>query len=104
MQKRVPAPVARAKRDIADNLNLARRQQRISSEVLAERCNVSKATLSKMLNQGEGSLENFLRVSRCLGLLDRVVEATDPLETEMGRMYAMSDVPQRVRKTAQCRR
>lgn len=44
-------------------------------------------------NQGEGSLENFLRVSRCLGLLDRAVDAMNPLETEMGKLYAMSDVP-----------
>ncbi len=97
MKKRVPAPVARAKRDIADNFNLARRQQRISVEVLAQRCNVSHATLSKLLNQGEGSLENFLRVARCLGFLDSVVASTDPLNTEMGRIYAMGDVPQRVR-------
>ena len=97
MKKRVPTPVARAKRDIAENFNLARRQQRISVHVLAERCNISQATLSKLLNQGEGSLENFLRVARCLGFLDNVVEATDPLNTEMGRIYAMNDVPQRVR-------
>ncbi len=50
-----------------------------------------------MLNHGEGTLENFLCVARCLHLLDEVVEATDPLNTEMGRIYAMRDTPQRVR-------
>lgn len=83
-------------RDIADELSLARRQQRIPMEVLASRCNVSRSTLSRMLNQGEGSLENFLRVARCLGFLDRVVRSVDPLDTDMGRIRAMSDVPKRV--------
>lgn len=83
-------------RDIADELSLARRQQRIPMEVLASRCNVSRSTLSRMLNQGEGSLENFLRVARCLGFLDRVVRSVDPLDTDMGRIRAMGDVPKRV--------
>ena len=82
--------------DIADELSLARRQQRIPMEVLASRCNVSRSTLSRMLNQGEGSLENFLRVARCLGFLDRVVRSVDPLDTDMGRIRAMGDVPKRV--------
>lgn len=82
--------------DIADELSLARRQQRIPMEVLAARCNVSRSTLSRMLNKGEGSLENFLRVARCLGFLDRVVRSVDPLDTDMGRIRAMGDVPKRV--------
>ena len=65
-------------------------------DVLASRCNVSRSTLSRMLNQGEGSLENFLRVARCLGFLDRVVRSVDPLDTDMGRIRAMGDVPKRV--------
>ena len=96
MAKRVPIPILRAMRDIADELSLARRQQRIPMEVLASRCNVSRSTLSRMLNQGEGSLENFLRVARCLGFLDRVVRSVDPLDTDMGRIRAMGDVPKRV--------
>ena len=82
--------------DIAEELSLARRQQRIPMEVLASRCNVSRSTLSRMLNQGEGSLENFLRVARCLGFLDRVVKSVDPLNTDIGRIRAMGDGPRRV--------
>ena len=91
MPRRVPAPIERAMLDIAEELSLARRQQRIPMEVLASRCNVSRSTLSRMLNQGEGSLENFLRVARCLGFLDRVVKSVD-----IGRIRAMGDVPRRV--------
>ena len=96
MPRRVPAPIERAMLDIAEELSLARRQQRIPMEVLASRCNVSRSTLSRMLNQGEGSLENFLRVARCLGVLDRVVKSVDPLNTDIGRIRAMGDVPRRV--------
>ena len=96
MPRRVAAPIERAMLDIAEELSLARRQQRIPMEVLASRCNVSRSTLSRMLNQGEGSLENFLRVARCLGFLDRVVKSVDPLNTDIGRIRAMGDVPRRV--------
>ena len=96
MPRRVPAPIERAMLDIAEELSLARRQQRIPMEVLASRCTVSRSTLSRMLNQGEGSLENFLRVARCLGFLDRVVKSVDPLNTDIGRIRAMGDVPRRV--------
>ena len=96
MPRRVPAPIERAMLDIAEELSRARRQQRIPMEVLASRCNVSRSTLSRMLNQGEGSLENFLRVARCLGFLDRVVKSVDPLNTDIGRIRAMGDVPRRV--------
>lgn len=98
MAGRTPIPVARAMREIADNLSLARRQQRISVELLANRTNLSTPTVSKMLNSGAGSLENFLRVARALGLLDGVVEATNPLNTGIGRARAEEDTPLRIRK------
>ncbi|MEE8722926.1 MAG: hypothetical protein SOI38_08135 [Eggerthellaceae bacterium] len=84
-------------RDIAENLNLARRQQRISVDLLANRANLSAPTVSKMLNTGSGSFENFLRIARILGFLDGVVEATDPLNTGIGRILAEQDTPKRVR-------
>ena len=87
-------------RVIADNLDLARRQQRITVELLAERANLSIPTVRKLLNEGAGSLENFLRVARILGLLENVEQATDPLLTPIGRARAGQDVPQRVRRTS----
>ncbi|MEE8732006.1 MAG: hypothetical protein SOI46_00145 [Eggerthellaceae bacterium] len=97
MTGRTPIPVERAMRDIAENLNLARRQQRISVDLLANRANLSAPTVSKMLNTGSGSFENFLRIARILGFLDGVVEATDPLNTGIGRILAEQDTPKRVR-------
>lgn len=97
MAGRTPIPVARAMRDVAANLDLARRQQRITMELLAERANLSVPTVRSMLNEGRGTFENFLRIARILGLLDTVVQGTDPLNTPIGRLRAMEDAPRRVR-------
>ena len=97
MAGRTPIPVARAMREISSNLDLARRQQRITVELLAARANLSVPTVRKMLNEGAGSFENILRIARLLGFLDGVVDATNPLNTGIGRIRAEQDVPKRVR-------
>lgn len=98
MAGRTPIPVSRAMRTIAANLSLARRQQRITLELLAERANLSVPTVRRLLNEGAGTFENFLRVARILGLLRGVEDATDPLNTPIGRARAEQDVPKRVRR------
>ena len=98
MAGRTPIPVSRAMRTIAANLDLARRQQRITLELLAERANLSVPTVRRLLNEGAGMFENFLRVARILGLLQGVEDATDPLNTPIGRVRAEQDVPKRVRR------
>ncbi len=97
MAGKTPIPVARTMRVIASNFDLARRQQRITVELLAERANLSVPTVRRLLNEGAGSLENFLRVARVLGFLQGVEEATDPLRTPIGRARAEQDAPKRVR-------
>ena len=89
--------VAPAMRNVAANLDLARRQQRITLELLAERANLSVPTVRRLLNEGAGTFENFLRVARILGMLENVVGATDPLCTPIGRARAEQYVPKRVR-------
>ena len=98
MAGRTPIPVSRAMRTIAANLDLARRQQRITLELLAERANLSVPTVRRLLNEGAGTFENFLRVARILGLLQGVEDSTDPLNTPIGRARAEQDVPKRVRR------
>lgn len=98
MAGRTPIPVSRAMRTIAANLDLASRQQRITLELLAERANLSVPTVRRLLNEGAGTFENFLRVARILGLLQGVEDATDPLNTPIGRARAEQDVPKRVRR------
>ena len=98
MAGKTPIPVARAMRNVASNLDLARRQQRITLELLAERANLSVPTVRKLLNEGSGSFESFLRIARILGMLQNVEDATDPLRTPIGRARAEQDVPKRVRR------
>ncbi len=98
MATHTPIPVRRAQRSIADNLSLARRQQRVTVELLADRAGISVPTLRRLLNEGAGSLENYLRVASILGLLDATVSASDPLNTPMGRLRADEDTPVRVRR------
>jgi transcriptional regulator with XRE-family HTH domain len=86
-------------RAIAANLDLARRQQRVTVALLAERAGLSVPTVHKLLSEGRGSLESFLRLARILGLLDSVEQATDPLNTPMGRLRADDDTPLRVRRS-----
>ena len=95
--KRLPIPVERAMRKIAGNLDLARRQQRITMDMLAKRADTSLPTLRKLLNEGKGSVDTLLRVARILGLMDAVVAASDPLNTPIGRLRADEDTPRRVR-------
>lgn len=97
MPTRTPIPVSRAMRLIASNFDLARRQQRIPVSLLAERAGLSVPTVSRLLNDGAGSLENFLRIGRLLGLLDGIVASTDPLNTEIGKLRADEDTPKRIR-------
>lgn len=98
MAGKTPIPVARSMRDIAANLDLARRQQRITVDLLAQRANLSVPTVRSILNEGKGTFENFLRVARILGLLETVVVGTDPLNTPIGRVRADQDAPLRVRR------
>ena len=97
MPTRTPIPVSRAMRQISANLDLARRQQRIPVALLAERAGLSMTTVTKMLRTGNGSFENFLRIARLLGLLDGVQQATDPLNTDIGKLRADEDTPKRIR-------
>lgn len=97
MAGKTPIPVARTMRNIASNLDLARRQQRITVDLLAERANLSVPTVRKLLNEGSGSLETFLRVTRILGMLNQVEQATDPLGTPIGRVRSEEMTPLRVR-------
>lgn len=98
MATRTPIAVSRAQREIAANIDLARRQQRITVELLADRAGISVPTVRRLLNQGAGSLENYLRLTRILGLLDGTVDASNPLNTPIGQLRADEDTPKRIRR------
>lgn len=46
---------------------------------------------------GGVSAENLLRILRALGIQDLVTEALDPMQSDLGRLRAGEDLPERVR-------
>lgn len=96
--KQVPAAIRRANRRLAEDLAVWRKLRGLTQAQLADRSGVGLATLAR-LEKGEGgaSVENLLKVLRALGILDNALKALDPYETDVGRLRADQDLPQRVR-------
>ena len=71
----------------------------IPSQELADRAGVSRETISRLENGDPSvSFATVLNVCNVLGILDRVENAVDPYETDLGRARADQLRPQRVRK------
>ena len=98
IQRRSPPPVARALRSLGDDLTVWRKLRGLTQAQLADRAGVARTTLVR-LERGDGavSLENVLRVARALGILEAITRAFDPYESDVGRLRADEQLPQRVR-------
>ena len=92
-----PVPIRRALRDAGQHLSDWRRLQGLTVEQVADRAGVGVATLYRIESGNGASFENILRVARALGVLDRVISALDPSETDIGRMRALESLPKRIR-------
>ena len=87
-----------AAKQIGENIATWRKLYGLTSQQLADKAAVSRATISRLENGDPTvSFETFLNVCRALSSLDAVVEATDPYETDYGRIRADQALPQRVR-------
>ena len=87
-----------AAKQIGESLAAWRKINGLTSQQLAERAAVSRSTISRLENGDPTvSFETFLNVCRGLGTLNSVVNATDPYETDFGRIRAEQSLPQRVR-------
>ncbi|MCU1482388.1 MAG: helix-turn-helix domain protein [Subtercola sp.] len=96
-----PLRVQRSVRILGSHISATRKLQRLTAAQLAERAGISVVTLRR-LEKGDGSdgsvsLETFLRVVRSLGLLDTLEAAVDPYNTDVGRLRADEQLPDRVR-------
>ena len=84
---------------IGENLSTWRKLLGLTAQQVSERAQISLATYSKLENGHPGvAFGSVLAVFRGLGLLDRVVDATDPYETDLGRARADLTLPKRVRR------
>lgn len=98
MAGRGSARTVRAGRQVGEHISTWRRLQNITGEQLAERAGVSRATISKLEHGDLGvGLGVVLEVFRALGQLDALVAATDPYETDLGRIRSVQAIPKRVR-------
>lgn len=85
-------------RELADDLVTWRKLRGLTQAQLADRAGVSRDTIVR-LERGDGGvgIETLLRVLRALGILDNVVRAFDPYETDVGRLRSDERLPQRIR-------
>src|SRR4051812_1224816 len=95
--RRLPLPISRALRSIGADLAVWRKLRGLTQAQLADRADVARTTVVR-LEHGEGSvsLENVLRIMRALGVLDTMSRAVDPYESDVGRLRADEQLPQRV--------
>jgi transcriptional regulator with XRE-family HTH domain len=91
--------LSRSQRLIGKNIMTWRKLNGLTMAHLAERAGISRQTV-RAIEQGSGSVssENLMRVLWVFGLDTKVVTATDPYETDVGRLRADEHLPQRVRK------
>src|ERR1700689_5148612 len=99
VQPVTPLAVTRALRALGMHIGNWRKLQRLTAAEVAERAGISRDTL-RAIEQGKGtaSTENLLRVLHILGILDSVVAAADPYQTDVGKLRADEILPQRVRE------
>ncbi len=96
--RQAPLRVRQAAEDVGEQLSAWRRMHDLTAVQVAERANISRDTLRR-LEQGDPgvSFGTVLGVARALGALDRLVDALDPFQTDLGRARASSALPKRVR-------
>jgi len=92
-----PAPVSRALRDIGEDLSTWRKLRGLTAEEVADRAGIASKTVLRLESGRGATLENLLRVTRALGMLDAVAAALDPYATDVGRLRADESLPVRVR-------
>jgi transcriptional regulator with XRE-family HTH domain len=94
-----PLAVGRGLRVLGEHVSAWRKLQRLTAAQVAERAGISRDTL-RTIEQGKGtaSTENLLRVLRILGILDSVLNAANPYQTDVGKLRADEILPKRVRE------
>lgn len=98
VRRQAPLPVRRALHEVGENVLVWRKLRGLTQAQLADRANVNRRTVRR-LERGDGAvgLEVLLRVLRALGVLESIVRALDPYESDVGRLRSDEQLPRRVR-------
>jgi len=97
VKSRTPVVVRRGLADLGEHLRTWRRLNGVTQQLLAERAGVSVPTLRTVESGGSVSTDSLARILRALGVLDTVVAAVDPMNSDVGRLRAGQRLPERVR-------
>ncbi|MDR1427214.1 MAG: helix-turn-helix domain-containing protein [Bifidobacteriaceae bacterium] len=85
--------------EIGQQLATWRKLLGLTAEQVADRAGIARGTLRRLERGDLGvGLGAVLSVAAGLGVLDRIVLATDPYETDLGRARADQALPKRVRR------
>lgn len=82
---------------LGDCIRRWRKLHRLTTQMVAERAGITRDTL-RAIENGDGGvrLENVVSVLRVLGVMGAVLEAVEPMNSEVGVLNAESMLPQRV--------
>lgn len=94
---RTPIAVANGQRRLGEDLATWRRLRRLTAAQVADRAGISRYTVMRLENGDGATMENLLRVARALGVLDQLVGAVNPYQTDVGRLRSEEALPERVR-------
>lgn len=85
-------------RDFSNHVQAWRKLRGLTQSQLADRAGVDRKTVQR-IEGGDSrvSFGNVLRVLNALGVLEGMTRAVDPYETDIGRLRADDQLPQRVR-------
>lgn len=95
--KPTPVRVLRAAEQLGDHIQTWRKLQGLTAQQLAERANITRDTLRRAETGKPVGSDALLNIIRCLGQLDRLIDAVDPYETDLGRARLGAALPKRVR-------
>ena len=99
MKRPLPVKVKLAARQMGEQPSAWRRLLGYTSQEAADKAGVSRDTISR-LEHGDPSVSSgtLLGVLRAYSLVEPVLEATDPYQSDLGRARADQSLPQRVRR------
>lgn len=98
MKKRyIPYNISSTAQEIGANVATWRKLHGITQAELADRCRVSRETISRLENgDGNVSFYTVLEVFQKFGALEKIREATNPYNTPLGMARADQALGQRV--------
>ncbi|MDR1016911.1 MAG: helix-turn-helix domain-containing protein [Coriobacteriales bacterium] len=97
--KKLTQKVTRAESDLGEFISSWRRLLGLTAAQVANRADIAPSTYSKIENGSLNvSTESFLSVCSSLGILDKLLDALDPYNSDLGRIRADQALPKRIRQ------